>query len=204
MNNILSFINNIDNIYKMSLNITTQLQNSSNQSISSGLNSKLNYMIYGIMIGSMVVILMTSGSQGENATYAYMNGYIALLSSIIFMFSLIWYRSSDVSIYRLSISLFPFIMLMVIIVWLLVYLFKYFDRITTNKVSDYYGSFMNTSTMLTLVQLIMLVNAVTDKNFEKNRSIQPKIFSILMLLGTINIIVVVTLGVILKSYVTDC
>jgi hypothetical protein len=147
---------------------------------------------------------MTSGSQGENATYAYMNGYIALLSSIIFMFSLIWYRSSDVSIYRLSISLFPFIMLMVIIVWLLVYLFKYFDRITTNKVSDYYGSFMNTSTMLTLVQLIMLVNAVTDKNFEKNRSIQPKIFSILMLLGTINIIVVVTLGVILKSYVTDC
>ena len=95
-------------------------------------------------------------------------------------------------------------MLMVIIIWLLVLLHKYYDRITGNQVSDYYVSFVNMSTILTLVQLIILVNAVTDSYFENNRSLQPKTFSMLMLLGTINVIMVITLGVILKSYVTDC
>jgi hypothetical protein len=47
------------------------------------------------------------------------------------------------------------------------------------------------------------MNALTDSNFENSKSIQPKIFSILILLGTINAIIVITLGVILKSYVTD-
>ena len=93
---------------------------------------------------------------------------------------------------------------MVIISWLLVLLYKYFDRITSNKVSDYYVSFVNISTILTLAQLFMLMNAVTDTYFENNKSLQPKTFSILILFGTINIITVITLGVILKSYVTDC
>ena len=189
----------------MSSKLTNLLPNSATNSvIPSGLNAKLNYMIYGIIIGSSLVIVMTTGAEGENAFLAFVNAYRALLCSIIFMFSLIWYRSSGVSFYGLAISLFPFIMLIVIIAYLLVLLNKYDDRIITNKVSDYYVSFVKSSTLLTLVQLIMLVNAVTDNNFEKNRSIQPKIFSILMLFGVINMIMVITLGVILKSYVTDC
>jgi hypothetical protein len=182
----------------------TSINSMINSSIPSGLNSKLNYIIYGIIFGASTVILMTSGSQGDNAVMSFINGYRALLCSIIFMFSLIWYRASGVSFYRLSISLLPFIILMIIITWLLVLLNKYYDRIIGNQVSDYYVSFVNISTVLTLVQLVMLVNAVRDSYFENNKSIQPKIFSVLMLLGTINFIMVITLGVILKSYVTDC
>jgi hypothetical protein len=100
--------------------------------------------------------------------------------------------------------LFPFIMLMGIITWLLVLLHKYYDRVTGEKVSDYYVSFVNMSTILTLVQLVIIVTSVRDSYFENNRSLQPKTFSMLMLLGTINFIIVITLGVILKSYVTDC
>lgn len=175
-----------------------------NSSIPSGLNLKLNYIIYGIILGASTVIIMTSGSLGDNAIKSFINGYRALLCSIIFLFSLIWYRASGVSFYRLSISLFPFIILMIIITWLLVLLHKYYDRIIGNQVSDYYVSFVNISTVLTLVQLVILVNAVRDSYFENNRSLQPKTFSMLMLLGTINFIMVITLGVILKSYVTDC
>jgi hypothetical protein len=175
-----------------------------NPSIPSGLNTKLNYIIYGIIIGSSIVILMTTGAHGHNAFLAFINAYRALLCSIIFMFSLIWYRVSGVSFYRLAISLFPFIMLIGIITWLLILLHKYYDRITDNKVSDYYVSFVNMSTILTLIQLAILVNSVRDSYFENNKSLQPKTFSMLMLLGTINFIMVITLGVILKSYVTDC
>jgi hypothetical protein len=166
-----------------------------NPSIPSGLNTKLNYIIYGIIIGSSIVILMTTGAHGHNAFLAFINAYRALLCSIIFMFSLIWYRVSGVSFYRLAISLFPFIMLIGIITWLLILLHKYYDRITDNKVSDYYVSFVNMSTILTLIQLAILVNSVRDSYFENNKSLQPKTFSMLML---------ITLGVILKSYVTDC
>lgn len=173
-------------------------------SIPNDLNSKLNYILYGIILGASIVILMTTGSHGDNAVMSFINGYRALLCSIIFMFSLIWYRANGVSFYRLSISLLPFIVLMVIITWLLVLLHKYYDRIIGNQVSDYYVSFVNISTILTLVQLVILVNAIRDTYFENNKSIQPKTFSMLMLLGTINFIMVITLGVILKSYVTDC
>lgn len=176
----------------------------SNPSISSGLNSKLANFIYAIIIASSVVIFLTTGSEGENALKGFITGYVALLVSIITMFSIIWYRINGISLYQLAISLFPFIMLMVIILWLLVLLQKYFDRITSNKVSDYYGSFVTISTILTIIQLLMLVNVITNSNFEKYKSIPPKTFSILMLLGTINMIVVITIGVILKSYVTDC
>jgi hypothetical protein len=176
----------------------------SNPSISNGLNSKITNFIYAIIIASAFIIWLTTGSEGENALKGFITGYVALLVSIIIMFSLIWYRINGVSLYQLAISLFPFIMLMVIILWLLVLLQKYFDRITTNKVSDYYVSFVTTSTILTITQLLMLVNVITDSSFEKYKSIPPKTFSILMLFGTINMIVVITLGVILKSYVTDC
>lgn len=189
----------------MTIKLTnTGINSMVNPSIPSGLNSKLNYMIYGIIIGSAIVILMTTGARGHNAFLAFINAYRALLCSLIFMFSLIWYRANGVSFYRLAISLFPFIMLMGIIIWLLVLLHKYDDRITGDKVSDYYVSFVNMSTILTLIQLAIIVNSVTDSYFENNRSIQPKTFSMLMLLGIINFIMVITLGVILKSYVTDC
>jgi hypothetical protein len=182
--------------------LTTDLM--SNPSISSGLNSKLTFFIYAIIIASSFLILITTGSEGENALKGFITGNVTLLVSIIIMFSLIWYRINGVGLYQLSISLFPFIMLMVIILWLLVILQQYFDRITSNKVSNYYVSFVRISTILTIIQLLMLVNVIRDNNFEKYRSIPPKMFSILMLLGTINLIIVITLGVILKSYVTDC
>ena len=184
--------------------INSGINTMTNTLIPNSLNSRLNYMIYSIIIGSSIVIFMTTGSEGENAFFAFVNAYRALLCSIVFLLTLIWYKTSGVSLYRFIISLFPFIMLMAIIVWLLILLHKYVDRITSKKVSDYYVSFVNMSTILTLVQLIMLVNAVNDSNFENNKSIQPKTFSLLMLLGTINIITVITLGVILKSYTTDC
>ena len=189
----------------MSIKLTNPVINTmTNSLIPSGLIVKLNYIIYGMMIGSTSVILLTTGAEGENSTMAFVYGYRILLCSIIFLFTSIWYRSSGVSLYKLFLSLFPLIMLMVIISWLLVLLYKYFDRITSNKVSDYYVSFVNISTILTLAQLFMLMNAVTDTYFENNKSLQPKTFSILILFGTINIITVITLGVILKSYVTDC
>jgi hypothetical protein len=173
------------------------------ENIPNDLNKKLNYIIYGIIIGSSLIILITTGLEGENAFNAFMSAYGSLLCAIIFMFAMIWNRMPNINLLSLFTTLFPFVLLVAIITFLLVLLYKYSDRIIGNKVSNYYVTFMNTSTILVLVQLMMLMNALTDSNFENSKSIQPKIFSILILLGTINAIIVITLGVILKSYVTD-
>ena len=53
--------------------------------------------------------------------------------------------------------------------------------------------------MLILGQVLMLVYTMT-----KYIEIPKKIFTILMLFGTINAIVLITLGVVLKFYTTEC
>ena len=78
-----------------------------------------------------------------------------------------------------------------------------FDRITKG-VSNYYTLFLNISTMITIVQIWLFFKAINDKYFQNNTALNPKIFSLLSLLGTLNLIVCITLGVVVKYYATDC
>ena len=49
-----------------------------------------------------------------------------------------------------------------------------------------------------------MYNAINGSYFLTHNSINPKTFSLMMLIGTINLITVITLGVVLKYYATDC
>ena len=170
---------------------------------STDLNKKLEFIIYGALIGAFAIIILTTGAEGHVAFNAFTGSYMVLLISIIFMLAINWKKTSNIGIYDLLVSLLPLILLMLIISWILVILYKYSDRIIGHKVSEYYVTFMNISTVLVLVQLTMIMKSITDNNFDKKQIFQPKIFALLMLLVTINAIIVITLGVILKSYVTD-
>ena len=92
---------------------------------------------------------------------------------------------------------------MIITLGISVLLYIYFDRISKG-VSNYYTLFLNISTMLTIAQLWMFFKALNEPYFKSNNTLNPKTFSLLTLLGTINIIVCITLGVVLKFYATDC
>jgi peptidoglycan/LPS O-acetylase OafA/YrhL len=93
----------------------------------------------------------------------------------------------------------PFLFLLFIVIYYIVLVSIYFENIVSKKISDYYYSFSKISTMLILGQVLMLVYAMS-----KYIEIPKKIFTILMLLGTINAIVLITLGIVLKFYTTDC
>lgn len=168
-----------------------------------GLYKSLTTISYSLTIASVLIILFTSGSSGSAEVTALQYSYIILSCSMMFMFWLLWSKTEDANIKGKIISLFPFIMIMITSVAIAVLLFIYFDNIIKG-VSSYYGLFLNTSTMITIVQIIMMYNAMNSSYFLTNNTINPKTFSLLMLIGTINLITVITLGVVLKYYATDC
>jgi hypothetical protein len=169
---------------------------------SNELNKKLNFIIYGALIAAFVIIILTTYAEGRIAFNAFTGSYMVLLISVIFILAITLKKIANLGIYESLIALAPIILLMLLISWILVILYKYSDRIIGHKVSDYYVTFMNISTILILVQLTIIMKSVTDNNLGK-QLFQPKILAIWTLLFTINMIIVITLGVILKSYVTD-
>jgi hypothetical protein len=98
---------------------------------------------------------------------------------------------------------YPFLAVMVIIMWVLVLLYKYYDKIIGNKVSDYYTSFMNITSILLFIQIYVLVSEITEKSFA-SFSLTPKMASMLRLFALLNAISVITLAIVLKYYTTDC
>jgi hypothetical protein len=160
---------------------------------------------YSLGIASLIIILFTTGSSSSHELYALQYSYIILACSIMFLFGLLWTQidSGNNSAFIKVMTLFPFIMIMIITFGIPVLLYLYFDRITKG-VSNYYTLFLNISTMLTATQIWMFFKALNDPYFKSNNALNPKTFSLLTLLGTINLIVCVTLGVILQYYATDC
>ena len=168
-----------------------------------GLYKTLTTISYSLTIASILIILFTTGSTRDTEINALRYCYLILSCAMMFLFWLLWTKTENASIRSKLISLFPFIMIMITAVSIAVLLFIYFDRIIKG-VSSYYSLFLNTSTMITIVQIIMMYNAINGNYFLTHNSINPKMFSLMMLIGTINLITVITLGVVLKYYATDC
>lgn len=160
---------------------------------------------YSLGIAALIVILFTTGATNTNEVYALQYSYIILSCAIMFLFGLLWNKIDRPEINMLNkiMTLFPFIMIMMITFGIPILIYLYFDKITKG-VSNYYTLFLNLSTMITIVQIWLFFKATNDKFFIVNNVLNPRTFSILTLLGTINLIVCITLGVVVKYYSTDC
>jgi hypothetical protein len=168
-----------------------------------GLYKKLETISYSLAVASILIILFTSGSTSGSVVTSLQYSYIILSSSMLFLFGLMWSKIGAATFMSKLITLLPILMLVITSLAVAIILFMYLDRITKG-VSDYYGLFINTSTMITIVQLMIMYRAVNGNEFIMNNVINGKTFSLLMLLATINIITIITLGVVLKNYTTDC
>ncbi len=170
--------------------------------IEEGLFKKLTAISYSLTIASIIVILITSGSAGKKEINALQYSYIILAVSMLFMLGLLSTVINDTSIKSKIITLFPFILIAGNSAGIALMLYLFLDNIL-NGVSDYYSMFLNSSTMITIVLIWMMYRAVNDTYFMENKAINPKTFSLMMLLGTLNLITVITLGVVLKNYSTE-
>lgn len=158
--------------------------------------------LYSFIIGSFVVIALiaiASNQNNSNALGALIIAYSTLLGALLILCILLSLLKGS-----LRIGLFmPFIVMMLVISYVCVLLWHNFDKITANKVSDYYTSFINLTSFLLFIQIYVLTNEITEstlKNFELSR----KMVAMLRLFGFLNVISVITLQIILKYYTTDC
>jgi hypothetical protein len=160
-------------------------------------------MTYAIIIAGFIIILITTGSTNQNSLSALIGGYSTVLVALLFFGTIIWINMNSEVMYPMFKLLAIFLNICGIIILLIVYLSIYFERIISDKVSNYYYSFSNLSTIFLAVQIMMLFSIFFNKKEgDMGRSLD-KTFSIILLLGLVNIIIVTTIGIVLKYYSTQ-
>ena len=156
-------------------------------------------IIVAIIIASSIIILVTSNMTDTNGLSALIGGYSGLLIGILFIIILnIVFKQST------YIDMLPLLMVIIIVGLLLNYLGIYFDRISSGKVSNYYFSFSLLSMIFLFTQIIIIFNSIYNKHETENVKIfTDTTFALLGLFSILNIIIVITIGIILHFYSTQ-
>jgi hypothetical protein len=171
------------------------------------LSSDIGKFLFAILLATIISIFCTIWATDKNtvesliAEYSVMEGVIVLLTVL----TILNMKARNIGLFTFDtfITLFPFLLIIFIVGYYIALLSIYIDRIATNKVSPYYSSFSGTFISLIIAQIMVLINDIMKKP-DSSPILSRKTFSILMFLGTINTITVITLGIILKLYSTDC
>jgi hypothetical protein len=161
---------------------------------------KLINIPFAVIIASSIIIIITTNMNNRNGLIALLGGYSGLLFGLLFVIilNLIFIKTS-------YLNMVPIITVMIIVGLLLYYLNIYFDRILKSEVSSYYFSFSSLSLILLAVQLITIFKAIYSNAYEQNTQLfSNTTFSLLVLCNVINIIVVLTIGIVLHFYSTQC
>jgi hypothetical protein len=165
-------------------------------------NSEYNKVInvpYTIIIASFIIIIITTNMTDVNGLSALLGGYSGLMIGMLFVIILnLVYTKTN------WIDMLPSIIILTIVLLLIIYLSIYFDKIAKGEVSSYYSSFSILSTIFLFAQVIIIFLAIFNNNNKQDgRLFTNTTFSILGLLGLINLLIVITIGIILKFYSTQ-
>jgi len=170
------------------------------------LYQNLDAFLYSLVAGSGLVVILTSGKSDKGAVTAFQVAYSILFCVVCYKTALIGSKinlGNDgmmAKIMNFTIMFFPFLSILTVIMWILVLVFMYYDRITGGKVSDYYTSFMNIASIMLLIQIYMIFTEASDKT----PPLSLKTYSMLRMLAVLSGLSVITVSIVLKFYVTDC
>lgn len=168
---------------------------------------KIIYVPFSLIIAAFIIMFITTNYKDENAITALMSSYISVGISIFFIFVfcysfLLTYNLSKTS--NLLVTCVPFVIIIGVSITLAIYTSLYKQRIATNEVSDYYFQFTTLSNIFLFLQTILLFYSIHKYiNGQFQVLIPIQIFSVLFLLGLINIIFVILLSIILNLYKTQ-
>jgi hypothetical protein len=168
-----------------------------------------NNILYSMVAGSgfVVAVILMSGKTDKTSVTALLVVYSILFVSVCIK-AVLAGNKLDLSSYGTTMSkilnfmmmFFPFLSILAVILWILVIVSVYYDRITEGKVSDYYTSFMNIAGVMLLIQIYMIFSETSNKTSQ----LSLKTYSILRMLSVLASLSVLTVWIVLKFYVTDC
>jgi len=160
---------------------------------------KVMNILFSIIVASCIIIIITTNMTDTNGLSALMGGYSGLLLGMLFIIILnLLFKQST------YFDMIPVLMIIIIVGLLLNYLRIYFDRISRGEVSSYYSNFSLLSTIFLFTQLIIIFGAIYSKTESDGSKIfTDTTFSLLGLFSIINIIIVLTIGIVLHFYSTQ-
>jgi hypothetical protein len=177
---------------------------------SPNINKNINNISYSLLYGGLIIVLLTLGTLNKSAVSGAIAGYSASWIAILFLFSLTYTNYSSSSIKNNSFSwktlgliFIPYLILLGIIGYSLTLIGVYFDNISSDRVSPYYVTFSYISTIFIIIQVYIFGNITSTNAFTKDGTINSLSLVKLILLGVINILVLISLGISLKYFSTD-
>lgn len=159
------------------------------------------YFLYSMIIGSSVIVFITTGLTDATSIKALIGAYFIILISLTITVLFIC-SNKNVTQSKLLSLLIIFSPICFSIGFIIYLLFKYSDRISENKVSDYYSTFMNLTNFLLFIQITIILSEISIKSFE-NFDLPSKILSVLKLFSVLSTVSSITLSIILIYYTTD-
>jgi len=173
-----------------------------------------NFMAFAI-IGIIIKLffqsqITTDGSSGPANASIWGYGVICLsIFSVMFLsFAL---ASNMVNLEKnllgfikvLLTSSFPSILTLLILVWLITLNMTYFTRINQGKLSEEYNQFSTITTLLLIVQLIVLFKFLKEQTASLNPAGGQGMAYVVYILTFINVIYIAMMNIILRYFTTD-
>ena len=180
-------------------------------SIEPELFTKLKNLSYALGISGMLVAIIISvialmGGTNKGSIITLVSSYGAVLTSLIFLSGLViinMISQGSPKISSIVFTIFPFILVIIILSLLMTILTTNFDKIVVNRMPKAYYSLSLISTIFLTVEIYMLFNAIYNKGSNNSLVMNPVTYSTILLYGTINLITVITLGIMPKFFTVD-
>jgi hypothetical protein len=176
---------------------------STDDSIFNSLTSK--FYISLITVG-IILLFATIGSTSMDSLNGTIAGYflIAIGMAVLISFIIgISSKNSSQNIISAIFSVGPFFVTIGIVAYILYLLFTYKDRIAQGNIAPGYANFANISVILILLQLFLFYMGTQKQSFQRDNKLDRVYSGLLYFVGIINIVAVITIGIILKYFSTD-
>ena len=164
-----------------------------------------------ILFVSIILFTVSFFVSGTSKLACSIAAYSCISVSILMVLSFSLYNlskiSNNVSIWNFILRLLtvsgPFILLLGIIGYSLYLMINYQSRITSGNVTNEYSTFSTISIILMLLEMYIFYGAMNSDLFMSSGKMPRISYSIMYLIGVINVVCVMILGVVLKYFTTD-
>jgi hypothetical protein len=170
------------------------------------------YAFYTFIYTSLILFIMSFFA----SSYTYIGSIVcadACLSvAIIIIMVDILYNLFNKSVERVTSqnmlfnaisSIGPFLFIFIILAFSVYYMVVFRDKILSGQVSPSYMTFNNMSTVLIMVQTMILFNGVTNKTYKQTGKVSKITSSLLYLVSLMNVICLYIIYIVLNYYITD-
>ena len=163
----------------------------------------------GVFLAGFLILFLTLGGGGENQTWGMIIGYSFLLTGAILFTSNIVSKlvksknTESKSILSLFVTLGPFFVFTVLLGCIVALLASYFQRIAKKQLTPAFEQLTTLSLLNTLILTYLFNRNTSTEEFKKTQEVNKVSGMIMYLMEILGFIIVISMFIVLKFYVTD-